>query len=555
MRHRHDRQPIVAMQFLEQSDRLRSRVRVEIARGFVAQQQLGFSQQGPSNRDTLTLSAGEFRRRVARSVRQTQAFEQIMSAFDIDIVIGIRVEESRGRDVLDDGQVREQMEVLKDKPDALPSKTSEARVAQRADVLAPQVDFAFVGAIESADDGEQRAFPRAARTKHRDEFATLNGEIDVGQRATCTFAGIVHARHAFGMNNRIIHGCSKGRDDDLLPIARRFRRLHTHGRDVFTAEKLVLGQTEDAQDEPRRTKFEIALAQEQTRHLFGVRTGQIFERDLIEELGASTTGVRREDQRDVEHVVDEAQTRPRHVGIAGHRFAEEVHVEGHVEGFVTREDAQDVANGGVPGATKSKAIRRRSDRLEHEVCQYDRLDAFGLTVHVEKRPGHFAHGFDGAAEVVEELGQEFAMPTFFISVQSQAFGEFGIPSGDLFREVVGLAQAGFFRAKRGVEEGDRSLPFRFRRPHDRIAQVEFVVVHAFGTLLQHAQPPRRRAPRGAVLRYFTHRYLRTCLGGRYRIRRDEPCPRARKSAGKKGANLLRVKDVFITRDTVEDGLG
>jgi len=190
----------------------------------------------------------------------------------VELLVGIGVEESRSRDVVEHRKMGEQVKVLKDKPDVLAAKTCETSITHCPDVFAPKKNFAFVSPIEATDDGEQRALARTTRPKHRDKLAIVHREVDVGQGATRTFARIMDTRYVFRTNGRFIHGSSKGRHFHTFTIDRRFGGLHADGCEVFSTQELILGQTKEPHEQCRRTQLDVALFQKKSRHLCCIGT-------------------------------------------------------------------------------------------------------------------------------------------------------------------------------------------------------------------------------------------------------------------------------------------
>src|SRR5262249_32229787 len=81
------------------------------------------------------------------------------------------------QDVLQRRQLGEQVEALEDEPDARMPQRREPRIGEVTQPLAEHPDFAVVGAVQAADDVEQRALARPALPFHRDELACLHAEI------------------------------------------------------------------------------------------------------------------------------------------------------------------------------------------------------------------------------------------------------------------------------------------------------------------------------------------------------------------------------------------
>jgi hypothetical protein len=82
----------------------------------------------------------------------------------------------RQEDVLDDGQVLEQPELLEHHADALDAQPAPSRVVERRDLGPAHDDPAGAGPSDAGDQVEQRRLPGAARSDDRDDAARRDGE-------------------------------------------------------------------------------------------------------------------------------------------------------------------------------------------------------------------------------------------------------------------------------------------------------------------------------------------------------------------------------------------
>ena len=82
----------------------------------------------------------------------------------------------REREVVDHGQVREEVELLEDDPDPLPDRGDVDAVAR--DLLALEGDAARLDRLEEVDAPQQRALAAAARADHHEDLARLHLEVD-----------------------------------------------------------------------------------------------------------------------------------------------------------------------------------------------------------------------------------------------------------------------------------------------------------------------------------------------------------------------------------------
>ena len=87
------------------------------------------------------------------------------------------------------------------------------------------------------------------------------------------------------------------------------------------------------------------------------------------------------------------------------------------------------------------------------------------------------------------------MPALLVAVEDEALGELGVPRADLLGELVGAREAGLLGAVRRVEEADAGGALLVGLERDGLREVEVLVVHPLGALLERLEPPGRRALR------------------------------------------------------------
>src|SRR5262249_38056222 len=79
--------------------------------------------------------------------------------------------------VLQRGQLGEQVEALEDEPDARVTQRRKPRVGEAAQPLAQDLHLSLVGAVQTAQDVEQRALAGPALPLDGDELTCLDGEV------------------------------------------------------------------------------------------------------------------------------------------------------------------------------------------------------------------------------------------------------------------------------------------------------------------------------------------------------------------------------------------
>src|SRR5215813_2576339 len=117
MRHQNDGFAVAPAHFVQHAQHFGGAAAVEIARGFVRQQDLRFVGYGARDADALLFTARKFRREVVGALQQSDSVEQFQRPSS-PLGFAQPGESQRERDVLARGHRRNQIEALKDHPDA-----------------------------------------------------------------------------------------------------------------------------------------------------------------------------------------------------------------------------------------------------------------------------------------------------------------------------------------------------------------------------------------------------------------------------------------------------
>ena len=179
MRDEHDRstRPV---QGLEDRDDLLGRLRIQVAGRLVGQKQIRLVDQRPRNRDALLLAAGQLGRRVTHAIRQADCFERLPPEAANRRALGIQ---QRQFDVLERARPRQQMKRLEDEADVGISEAGLLGLAQGRHV--PPFEQVPAGRrdIEEAENIHERRLAGARRANDREEFAAIDPQRDIRQRA------------------------------------------------------------------------------------------------------------------------------------------------------------------------------------------------------------------------------------------------------------------------------------------------------------------------------------------------------------------------------------
>ena len=170
-------------------------LRVERGRRLVEEHADRIHRQRPRNRDALLLPAGELSRKFVFLRNQADAVEQLQAALDRLFAAAVQHLDLSQRQVVDDLQVREQLEVLEHHPDARPQLGEIGLgVAHRNPV---DGDRALLEWLQGVDALDERRLARAGRPANDDHFALLDLGRAIGQylKVTVPLGNLVHRNH------------------------------------------------------------------------------------------------------------------------------------------------------------------------------------------------------------------------------------------------------------------------------------------------------------------------------------------------------------------------
>jgi hypothetical protein len=159
---------------------------VERAGRLIEQQQLRTHGERPRDSHALLQAAGEFGREHITFVRQAHLGEQCLRLYP-HLCFGPALHlDGRLHDVLQNGQVRPEREMLEHHADARAharqvSIVHDDAARGHADTLAAEIDFAAVRPLQPVDASEQRRLARARRTQQAHRLAAMHAEADVVQ--------------------------------------------------------------------------------------------------------------------------------------------------------------------------------------------------------------------------------------------------------------------------------------------------------------------------------------------------------------------------------------
>ena len=159
---------------------------VQVAGGFVGQQQLGVVDEGAGHAHALLLAAGELARQVGGAVGEADAVEGLEGF----LLVGHRVVVLGNHDVLEGGEVADEVELLEDEADGTAAHLGEFVGGEVGDVVPVEHDGALGSGVHGTDDvhegglagagGADDGDPLAARDFQRDVVQGVQVAVDLG---------------------------------------------------------------------------------------------------------------------------------------------------------------------------------------------------------------------------------------------------------------------------------------------------------------------------------------------------------------------------------------
>ena len=190
VRDEQDGDAALLVQALEDAHDLDAGARVEVAGGFVGQDDRRLVDQRAGDGDALLLAAGELVRHVVIALAEPDRVERRQRAL---VPLGgleavLRAVEQRQLDVVERGRARQQVEALEHEADLLVAHARQLVLRRLGHVLAVEHVLTGRRPIEAAGDVHERRLAGAGRPGDGDELALLDVERHAAQRAHDVFA-------------------------------------------------------------------------------------------------------------------------------------------------------------------------------------------------------------------------------------------------------------------------------------------------------------------------------------------------------------------------------
>jgi hypothetical protein len=173
--------------------------RVEVTGRFVRQQDRRLAGDGAGHGDALLLTARELRRQVLGAMRHADALERGVGALAALGRLHAAIDQ-RQLDVLEHGEVANQVEALEDEPDLAVADARALRQREVRDLVAVQHVRAFGRRVQQSEDRQQRRLAAARWAGNGDVFALRDFEVDTGQGVGFYFIRVEHLLDAIEAN-------------------------------------------------------------------------------------------------------------------------------------------------------------------------------------------------------------------------------------------------------------------------------------------------------------------------------------------------------------------
>src|SRR5436309_3133901 len=200
----HDQRRAALVQLGEQLHHRLPVLRVQVSGGLVREQDEGIAGDGAGDGHALLLAARELPGHVARPVAHADAIESVLYA-----LLAIRRRHSpvgQGQlDVLEDGQVADQVEALEDEPDVAVADVGAIGGRQVLHRLGVEQVLTACGGVEQAEDGQERGLARPGGTHDREPLVLPHRKMDVRESVRLHLVGEEDLLDVLHFDQRIAH--------------------------------------------------------------------------------------------------------------------------------------------------------------------------------------------------------------------------------------------------------------------------------------------------------------------------------------------------------------
>ena len=177
----------VGVEFVEEVEDFEAGLGIEVAGGFVGEDEERVVDEGAGDGDALLLAAGELLGTVIEAMAEA---DELREGDAVCVAVGevAALIKERDVDVLDDGELVDEVVGLEDEAERAAAKGGELVVIHRGDVLPAEEIFAGGRAVEAAEDVEEGGFSRAGRAHDGDVGTGFDDETDAAERVNLDVA-------------------------------------------------------------------------------------------------------------------------------------------------------------------------------------------------------------------------------------------------------------------------------------------------------------------------------------------------------------------------------
>jgi len=195
---KHDGGAGLVGEFTEKGEDVGAVFGIEVAGGFVGEDDAGAVNEGAGDGDALLFAAGELRGSGVGAVLDAHAFEEVLDAFP---ALGMgNADQLEGEfDVFENGQGGEEVEELEDGADLGASESGETLGIELGELGGADANGSGVGAVDASEAIQEGGFATAGGSHEGDAFAG----VDVEGYAAEDRAGFVGFLDIFDLDDRV----------------------------------------------------------------------------------------------------------------------------------------------------------------------------------------------------------------------------------------------------------------------------------------------------------------------------------------------------------------
>ena len=170
----------LAVHLVEEAQKAVGGLAVQGPGGLVGQDDAGLGDEGPGHSHPLLLPAGDLVGVLLQQCVDTQPPGQGQQPL-LHLLVGLPRQHQGEQDVVLDGECVQEIEILEDKAQVVPTEGSDVPLLDGDDVLPVQQDLAAGGLIQGRQDIQQGRLAAAGLAHDGDVLSGLHGKVDAGE--------------------------------------------------------------------------------------------------------------------------------------------------------------------------------------------------------------------------------------------------------------------------------------------------------------------------------------------------------------------------------------